>query len=156
MNTSGKNCFAGRRKSNSGVKGACLLCWTLVFKKWGITALFLDCSLTDAKMAVRRAAVCHYQVPFKEFIVEHLLLSLSKVFFLNWQKEDPLMRKVVLLTIINYLLSISTLVCFRVAPCLWLGVLNSQCSPGVPAKITGFLRQSLEVMRDQASCVTVR
>lgn len=69
-------------------------------------------------MAVRRAAVCHYQVPFKEFIVEHLLLSLSKVFFLNWQKEDPLMRKVVLLTIINYLLSISTLVCFRVAPCL--------------------------------------
>ena len=96
-------------------------------------ALFLDCSLTDAKMAFRRAAVCHNPVPFKEFIVEHLLLFLFTVllkdFFLNWHYGGLLVGKVFLLTIINYLMIISTLMCFTVAPCLCLGVLNSQCSP---------------------------
>lgn len=75
--------------------------------------LFLDCSLTDAKMAFRGAAVCHYPVPFKEFIVEHLLLflftALLKGFFLSWHTSDSLRREVILLTVINYLVSIRTL-----------------------------------------------
>lgn len=44
-------------------------------------ALFLDCSLRDAKMACIKAAVCHYLATSEDFLffVEHFILFLLVV-----------------------------------------------------------------------------